>query len=124
MDSEFNEFFQDLEKLSSLEDREIENILKPLKFYLLMAKVKKYLKILLIVVSICLAIYYVDILNWYFCAIGRILMIKILPFWNWRYLANAKCLIEKSFPDKKEYENNNHDDFNIKDCRACKFFGE
>jgi hypothetical protein len=122
MEVEFEEFFQNLEKLKNLSEKEIENVLKPLKTFFWIEWLKKLSKVFLVIASICLAIYYVDTLNWYFCAIGRIFLIKILPLWDWRYLGNSKCLIAKSSAEKvfKESENG----FNEKDCRACEHFGE
>lgn len=121
MEVEFEEFFQSLGNLKNLSEREIEDVLQPLKFHFWIEWLKKFAKVLVLVASICFAIYYVDTLNWYFCAIGRILLIKILPLWDWRYLANSKCLIAKSSSEKvfKESEN-----FNVKDCRGCEHFGE
>lgn len=125
MEVEFEEYFQFLEKLSNFKERDIENILKPLKFHLWILWLKKFMKIFIIFASICLAIYYVEILNWYFCAICRILMIKILPIWDWTTLGNAKCLIEKtSLPSSKDYNNNESKNFNAKDCWACERFGK
>lgn len=122
MEVEFEEFFKNLENLKNLSENEIKIILKPLKTFFWIEWLKKLFKIILLVISICFAIYYVDTLNWYFCAIGRILLIKILPLWDWRYLGNSKCLIAKSSSErvfkKSEYG------FNEKDCRGCQNFGE
>lgn len=117
MEVEFEEFFKSLEKLS---EKEVENVLKPLRAYFWIEWLKKFSKLLILVASICFAVYYVDALNWYFCAIGRILLIKILPLWDWRYLANSKCLIAKSSSEKVFRSESG---FNEKDCRGCEHFG-
>lgn len=121
MEVEFYEFFNFIEKSSITKDEDIENVLKPLKFHFWMLRLKNYLKIFLLVATICLAIYYFDVVNWYFCAIGRILLIKILPLWNWKYLGNSKCLIEKEILQSKQYKENN---FSIKNCWFCEYSGE
>lgn len=125
MEAEFAEFFQFLENFSNTKKEDIENVLKPLKLHFWMMRFKKFLKVFLLVASICLAIYFIDILNWYFCAIGRILMIKILPLWNWKHLGNissSKCLIEKKLLPSKQFKENNN--FNIKDCLTCEHYGD
>uniref|UniRef100_A0A182YP40 Uncharacterized protein n=1 Tax=Anopheles stephensi TaxID=30069 RepID=A0A182YP40_ANOST len=72
--------------------------------------------------AICLAVYYVPSVNWHVTAIGRLLMIEMLPYWDWTPLYRGKCLIAKakegvgskkfeppiSFPD---------------DCVVCRNFG-
>lgn len=121
MEVEFEEFFQYLEKLSNSKEEDIEKVLKPLKFHFWMLRFKKFLKIFLLVASICLALYFIDILNWYFCAIGRILMIKFLPLWNWKYLGSSKCLIEKKILPSRQFKDNS---FNAKNCILCEHFGE
>lgn len=127
MDVEFEEFFQYIEKnLSSSSEKEIKNVLKPLKYLMWKQQLKKFLKISLLFISICCAIYYIDTLNWYFCAVTRILMIKLLPLWNWKYLGRSRCLIEKAQSQSSStaaYVDSN-DVLNVKDCRACEHFGK
>jgi hypothetical protein len=124
MEKEFDEFFEHLEKISNANERDIKNVLKPLKYLLWMEWLKKALKIALIFAAICFAIYYIDTLNWHFCAIGRIFMLKILPVWNWKYLAKSKCLISKVEKSSSTNSNNNDiDKFNVKDCQVCEYFG-
>jgi hypothetical protein len=129
MDQEFEEFFQYLEKMTS--EEEIKKILKPLKYLMWRQQLKKGIKIALILISICFAVYYVESLNWLFCGIGRLLMIKILPVWDWRYLGKAKCLIEKSqvqpssSSSSASYSSDNtaRDELVSRDCRVCENFG-
>ncbi|CRL02017.1 CLUMA_CG015232, isoform A, partial [Clunio marinus] len=64
-------------------------------------------------------IYYIDTLNWFFCALSRFIIIKVLPIWNWRYLGNARCLIAKAENPPQRFKSNN---FNAKNCRACEHF--
>lgn len=123
MDQEFEEFFLLCQKVTNSNQSEVAKILKPLRIHLWKQLLWKSIKVLLIVTTICCAIYYVDTLNWYFCAIGRIVMIKILPLWNWTYLASAKCLI--SNPEMSQPKSQARSaSFNEKDCRSCEHFGE
>ncbi|XP_049278862.1 uncharacterized protein LOC125761606 [Anopheles funestus] len=73
-------------------------------------------------IAICLTVCYVPSVNWHVTAVGRLVMIKILPYWDWTPLYRGKCLIAKakestaakqfettiSFPD---------------DCVVCRNFG-
>lgn len=122
MEKEFEDFFLHCQKLTNYNQNEMKKILKPLRFHLCKLLLMKVFKIVLVVGSICCAIYYIDTLNWIFCAIGRIAMIKLLPLWNWTYLANEKCLISKTI----SLTNSNDEvrSLNEKDCRACEHFGE
>jgi hypothetical protein len=132
MDQEFEEFFQYLEEKISMttttgsSEGEIKNILKPLKYLMWKQQLKKGAKIALLFASICFTVYHVDSLNWLFCGVGRLLMIKILPLWNWRYLGKAKCLIEKAqvpaYDDDNKF-NNDADELSSRDCRVCENFG-
>lgn len=122
LDQEFEDFFQYLDKISNFSEKNIKNILKPLKYLYWKQQLAKYVKIALIVISICYAIYYIDTLNWYFCAICRIMLIKILPLWDWTYLGKSKCLISKTTQQRSSSYAN--DEFNMRDCRSCEYFGE
>ncbi|KAG5680538.1 hypothetical protein PVAND_010040 [Polypedilum vanderplanki] len=127
MDKEFEEFFQYLEEKISTESNEgkmeMKKILKPLKYLLWKQQLKSYAKIILILLSICFAIIYIDSLNWLFCGVGRIFLIKFLPLWNWRYLGKSKCLIEK--PQVQLHGNNNEvDELGSRDCRVCENFDQ
>lgn len=122
INKEFDEFFE-LCKTVTKDRKQLDEVLHPLKLALWRIQMIKYAK-LIATLTICFcAIYYCDTLNWYFCAIGRILMIKLLPLWNWRYLATAKCLIPRA--QISETTPSGPSNFlSIKDCHACEFFGK
>uniref|UniRef100_A0A182MRB3 Uncharacterized protein n=1 Tax=Anopheles culicifacies TaxID=139723 RepID=A0A182MRB3_9DIPT len=46
--------------------------------------------------AICLVVCYVPSVNWHVTAIGRLLMIEMLPYWDWTPLYRGKCLIAKA----------------------------
>lgn len=58
------------------------------KFYL-----KLFLVGLIVVAVLGYAIANIEVLAWHAAAIGRLAMIKILPYWDWQFLKNEKCLV-------------------------------
>ncbi|XP_055918326.1 uncharacterized protein LOC129950409 [Eupeodes corollae] len=44
----------------------------------------------------------VEVLNWSLSAVGRLILIELLPFWNWTPLYKAKCLVDKNIAEKVE----------------------
>uniref|UniRef100_A0A182K5U1 Uncharacterized protein n=1 Tax=Anopheles christyi TaxID=43041 RepID=A0A182K5U1_9DIPT len=72
--------------------------------------------------AICLAVYYIPWVNWHVTAIGRLIMIKLLPYWDWTPLYRDKCLIAKvketTAPKKYEPIASFPDD-----CVVCRNFG-
>lgn len=137
MDSEFEEFFLLCKDITSSK-AEMRKILQPLRAHLLKQQLKKFLKIFAILATICSAIYFVDTLNWYFCAFGRLLLIKMLPVWNWQRLRRSECIIQKAEISSKpkmyshvlsevecrvcEHFSNYHETFSIKNFLIIKSF--
>ncbi|CAO1407124.1 unnamed protein product [Diamesa tonsa] len=119
MNREFEEFFNYCEQ-QKFSENEMKILLKPLKFYLWKTKALKYMKIMFVLFTICASISYFDTLNWYFCAIGRLLMIKMLPLWDWRSMYNAKCLIPNFYDDVK-YTTSSPKVINY-NCKLCEDF--
>lgn len=122
MDLEFELFFKELKTLQQTGVQGTEKLLNPLKILLLKQQLKSFVVKALIIAAICSAVYYVDSLNWYFCAFGKLAMIKILPFWDWTKLETAKCMIER--PEVGKTASSSALEFNWKNCRACQNFGE
>jgi hypothetical protein len=121
MNEEFEEFFILCQKVTNSNQKEFEKLLHPLKVFLWKQQLKQYLKAILIFAAICFTLYYVDTLNWYFCAIGRLAMIKLLPVWNWTHLEKARCLIAKT--EVQKLNTGGLSSINDKDCRACEHYG-
>ncbi|XP_055375441.1 uncharacterized protein LOC129608139 [Condylostylus longicornis] len=78
-------------------------------------KPKRLLFIILIVAFIASYTIYWDSIIWTISAVGRIAMIKLLPFWDWTYLYNAKCLISKT-TTMRDYQGNANQ---LKECHLC-----
>lgn len=139
MNCEFEEFFSYCKK-KEFSENEMKILVKPLKFYLWKMKTLKYMKIILILTTICSSVLFFETLNWYFCAIGRILMIKVriltkflnkfisfkdfqmIPLWDWKNLYNAKCLISNFAEDVKHKTNSQK--LNNYNCKLCEDFGK
>lgn len=84
---------------------------------------KKSFKILLFIAFVISQIYVIPFLNWNASAIGRVVMIKLLKIWDWRYLYNVDCLVEKkvgAFNDLIPNAIDNLDD----DCSFCENIGK
>lgn len=83
---------------------------------------KKLFKILLIIAFVMSQVYVIPFLNWNASAIGRIVMIKMLKVWDWRYLYNVDCLVEKKVArfDLIQSSIDNIED----DCSFCENIGK
>lgn len=83
---------------------------------------KKLFKILLLIAFVLSQIYVIPFLNWNASAVGRIVMIKMLKIWDWRYLYNVDCLIEKEFTtfDRSQTPIAHIED----DCSFCENIGK
>ncbi|XP_039957511.1 uncharacterized protein LOC120772794 [Bactrocera tryoni] len=45
--------------------------------------------------ALCLLYNWCDEFSWFVSAIGRLLLIQVLPYWDWMPLYNSRCLIER-----------------------------
>lgn len=87
----------------------------------------QFFKLSLIIIVGFSLIYYINFLNWNFSAIGRILMIKLLRFWDWKHLYNSNCLISVEQQTTtvnavdKDYSEMNNDVSNL--CVTCENLG-
>ncbi|XP_049537514.1 uncharacterized protein LOC125952217 [Anopheles darlingi] len=63
---------------------------------LIRERVWKVCKVVLLSALMALSCYYIPGVNWHVTAIGRLVMIELLPFWDWTPLYRSKCLIERS----------------------------
>ena len=125
LSKEFDEFFNYCKTLK-LTRNEFNEIYSPLRKYLNKLLIKKILKIIFIIFVIIFLCYYVDFLNWNIAAIGRIFLIKLLPYWNWRSLYGERCLI-KAKTDAVDTGNTNSllidDEITLNDCDVCENYG-
>lgn len=111
---------------------EIENILKSsdeavnyLRNYLRRRMILKCIKWWIIIIAICSAIYYIPFLNWNATAVGRIVLIKwILPFYDWRPLHNARCLIDAPSRNNENIDLDGSSYSSEENCAVCENFGK
>lgn len=98
--------------------KEIQEFLRPLRFMAYKGYFYRYLRIFLFLLLIFIIGYYlvkVDFISWQLSAVGRIVMIKILPYWNWQKMAGTKCLINgyQEINEIKQF-----------DCQLCESIDE
>lgn len=91
---EINDFYKYL-KDNKYTDAEIRKIFAPLSPEKKFKLATTVIAASLITFAILYFATYFETISWHFSALGRILLIKILPFWDWTSLKNQQCLISK-----------------------------
>lgn len=100
-----------------------------LKKYIRFAFIRRYVKwaifMIIFIAVLSSSICYIPSLNWNASAIGRLTLIQfILPFFNWQYLYNSRCLI--AYPLEKRIDKVNiveFDDLRHDECVVCENLG-
>lgn len=95
IEKELCSFYEYCKEIGFTEE-EMREICKPLTSMIRKALIIRYLKYFLCIVICIVLLYFLaqnDRVSWHLSAVGRILMIKLLPYWNWEKLSNEKCLI-------------------------------
>lgn len=104
-------------KEAGISDEEMDIICRPLTNAVRKAIIKRLTRGLLILIMV-LAIGYTAsqtvTLQWHAAAVTRIVLIKLLPVWDWTPLYSNKCLIQK--PEQRNLESNI---VSATDCIAC-----
>lgn len=93
----------------------------PLYWKLIQQEYGRTAKILATLIAIWILIFVVPFLSWTFSAIGRILLIKLLPYYQWTDLYNKKCLISSSV---EEGGRRSPGFVNSLDCSVCENLSE
>lgn len=114
----WTQFLNSTKELSSFE---VELIYFPIYWSLLKWKFGKLFKLSLAIISVICFFVYISPFNWSVSAIGRLVLIKILPVWNWIPLYNRRCLIE-GFSKSSKSESSNYKSGLI-DCSVCENIG-
>lgn len=83
-------------KNNSSENKIIVNIITR---HLLQQHLWRQIQYLSAIVFFAFAVYYVPFLNANLTACGRILLIKLLPVWNWERLTDERCLLGPLFTE-------------------------
>lgn len=104
IDSEVRSFYEYC-KEAGMTDEEMDIICRPLTSVVRKASIKRWTRVGLFIIMV-LAIGYTvsktETFQWHASAIGRIILVKILPVWDWTPLYYNKCLIERSQPQNLE----------------------
>ncbi|XP_037714435.1 uncharacterized protein LOC119550052 [Drosophila subpulchrella] len=94
MEEELKAFFEDCRR-QEFSEKEMLTICQPLIWRIRLARIIKWCFFLLPLVVIYLLWLYSDSFAWSVSAVGRLLLIQILPLWDWTPYYNAKCLISR-----------------------------
>ncbi|KAH8292591.1 hypothetical protein KR018_009703 [Drosophila ironensis] len=94
MEEELRAFFDDCRKLE-FSGEEMEAICQPLIWRIRLAKVKRWFLVLLPIFIVYLLWLYCDSFAWFVSALARLMLIQLLPLWDWTPYYNAKCLISR-----------------------------
>ncbi|XP_058821928.1 uncharacterized protein LOC131683710 [Topomyia yanbarensis] len=123
LDQEFQSILESIAKLN-LTKSEIYKALSPVRWQLFLNTWIKKIKLAILLLVCTLAIYSIPLVNWNASAIGRLAMVQILPYWDWRPLYKDRCLI-KSFISKAGYQESSY--YNNEpladDCSVCENIG-
>lgn len=108
----------------------IDEVNQYLKKYLRFVLIGRYVKwtflLFIFVAVLCSTIYYSPTVNWNVSAIGRLSLIKlILPYFNWQYLYNSRCLVSYPFEARIGAENyDNYGQIRDAECDVCENLGK
>ncbi|XP_053691355.1 uncharacterized protein LOC128739878 [Sabethes cyaneus] len=120
LDHEFQSLLDSIDKLA-LTKTELYKIFSPLRWHLFRNYWIKRIKIIVLVIITSIAIYYIPVLNWNASAVGKLAMIQILPYWDWRSHYKDRCLV-KNLPWQRTHEDGKlFRTMNLlaEDCNVC-----
>lgn len=116
INSEVRSFYEYC-KEAGISDEDMDIICRPLTSAVRKASIKRWTRTILCVVMV-LAIGYTvsqtDSFQWHAAALARMMLIRLLPIWDWTPLYYNKCLIERSQP-----HNLDNDLISPTDCISC-----
>lgn len=98
INSEVRSFYEYC-KEAGISDEEMDIICRPLTSAVRKASFKRWTRVLLFLIMVLAIGYTVSQTNafqWHASAAARIVLIKLLPVWDWTPLYSNKCLFEKS----------------------------
>lgn len=117
LNKQLNNFYHQLKE--NYDNEAIKKIFEPALKKKLGTFNKKYLYLLLTTFFLILILKTpFDSLEWYFLAFGRILLVKILPIYDWTHLKDQQCLIPNIWNEKLPMDSNST--FNCAQCETVK----
>ncbi|XP_004929096.2 uncharacterized protein LOC101743841 [Bombyx mori] len=107
INSEVRSFYEYC-KEAGISDEEMDIICRPLTNAVRKAYIRRWTRFFLCIIMVLALGYTVsqtDTFQWHASAAARMLLIKILPVWDWTPLYYNKCLIERSQPQSLDSDN-------------------
>ncbi|XP_055541717.1 uncharacterized protein LOC129727689 [Wyeomyia smithii] len=120
LDQEFQSLLDSIDKLA-LTKAELYKVLAPLRWQMFRNCWVKRIKIFVLIATALIAIYYIPVLNWNASALGKLAMVQVLPYLDWRPLYRDRCLV-KSLPWKWNSQGNrfyHQNELLAEDCHVC-----
>lgn len=113
VEKELGSFYEYCEA-SGFTKEEMDEICKPLTSILTKSKLRDYAINVLILATLFGLIYlFTDTISWNICAVGRLIMVRLLPFLNWEKFSNEKCLLPNYFLTSSPTSGPRHFDCNL-----------
>lgn len=115
INSEVRSFYEYC-KEAGISDEEMDLICRPLTNAVRKATIKRWTRVFLMLIMVIAIVYTVsqtDTFQWHASAVARIVLIKLLPIWDWTPLYYNKCMIERSQPQNMD------GGMSTADCIAC-----
>ncbi|XP_034479912.1 uncharacterized protein LOC117785789 [Drosophila innubila] len=104
LEHELQEFLEDCRKQQFSSD-EMRYICQPLIWHFRLATLKRWTLWFLLPILVTYLLWnYCDTCAWTMSAVGRLLLIQLLPYWNWTPYYYNKCLIERAEPVRTQME--------------------
>lgn len=126
LNNEFEDFLKFC-KGNSISEKDINRICSSLNYQLELRQWKKVgllAGLSFLCIWLCLN---VGFLEWSISAVGRILMIKLLPVYDWTNLYNANCLVSYQTEDLQQVgasSNEDSEEINKRNCALCENLGK
>ncbi|XP_030387059.1 uncharacterized protein LOC115633727 [Scaptodrosophila lebanonensis] len=103
LESELETFFEQCRQ-EQFSAQEMSHICQPLLWRLGLVKIRRWVLCALPLLLIYLLWQYSESFAWSVSAVGRMLLIQILPYWDWTPYYSSKCLIERNEDIRKRVE--------------------
>jgi ABC-type proline/glycine betaine transport system permease subunit len=126
LDQKLEQFLQHAVQSENLSKTELNCLLQPIKWLLWKIWLKIFVKAILVAIVGYVCVQKIEFINCNLSAIGRLLMIQVIPYWDWSLLYNEKCLISTVpmlYGTTAPKKNENRKSFG-NDCVVCENMGE
>ena len=104
---------------------EMRSICQPILWHVRLMKLKRWTQWLLLPGLLVYLLWsYCDTCAWTASAVGRLLLIEMLPYLNWTPYYNSKCLIERGSEQRWESQPLGRHETLWENCALCEQLGE